>query len=96
MSSFLQFKDAVIVDASDILFYELEVFHSLHDLLFLFQSGLIRTYVDFLLEHKFKIITWIVLLVSNEIEMIQWAYEIGSELLELVVNTIFKLSQSDV
>jgi len=96
MSSFLQFKDAVIVDASDILFYELEVFHSLHDLLFLFQSALIRTYVDFLLEHKFKIITWIVLLVSNEIEMIQWAYEIGSELLELVVNTIFKLSQSDV
>lgn len=71
MSNFLQFKDAVIVDASDILFYELEVFHSLHDLLFLFQSRLIGTYVDFLLEHKFKIITWIVLLVSNEIEMIQ-------------------------
>jgi len=96
MCNFFQLKDAVIVDASNILFYELEVFHSLHNLLFLFQSCLIGTYVNFLLKHEFKVITWIVLPVSDKIKMIQWANEVGSKLLKFSINAIFKVSKGDI
>ena len=71
MSNFLQLENTIVINASNILFDQLEVSHPLHYLLFLLKSGLVGADIDLLLKHKFKIITWIVLPISDEIKMVQ-------------------------
>jgi hypothetical protein len=70
MCDFLQLENTVIVYPCNVLFDQFKISHPLHYLLFLLESCLVRTDINFLFEHKFKIITWIELPVSNEIQMV--------------------------
>ena len=67
MRNFLNFKDAVIIDASQILPDQLEIFHPLHDLLLLLESSLDGARVDLLLEDELEVIAGVVLPIAQEV-----------------------------
>ena len=67
---FFDFKDAVIIDASNIMPYNWEVFHSSHDLLFLLESMLDNTGVVLLSEDEFEVVIGVALMVSEEVQIV--------------------------
>lgn len=67
---FFDFKDAIIVDASNIMSYNWKIFHSSHYLLFLLESMLDYAGIVLLSEDEFEVIIGVALMVSNKVKIV--------------------------
>lgn len=92
----LQLKDTVIADPCEILLDKFEVMHALEDGLFLVESGLLYTCVDFLLEDELEVIVGEGLLVADEVEVVEGTDQVDPELLKLTVYAVLDVAQSHV
>jgi len=67
---FLQLEDAVVAYSSNVLLDELEIFHPLHNFIFLLQASFNGTGIDLFFEDELDVITGVVLTIAYEIEVV--------------------------